>query len=195
MFRFEPFLLALLVAGLAPATAAAESMTASLEAGTERAPRDFSRAVLNYDIATLTEMYDSGLSWTAFAQNSRVAHNGPNVWALEAMLGYRYAFSRYLVYGSAGFGERLIKPHDIAYATFRFGMDATLSRSFTWNALNLRYRDGLDRDVVYRSSVAGTGVTWRATEDTALYTRVFAVFDTQDRFAGTGLGLGLRRFF
>ena len=196
MCNFGALLAAALAAGMGLVGAAqAGSFAASLEAGTEREPRDFSHAVLNYDIATLTEMYDNGLSWTAFAQNSRAAHGGPEAWALEGMLGYRYGFSRFLVYGSTGLGERLTKARDFPYATFRFGLDAVVDRELTWNALNLRYRSGLDRGFVYHSSVAGTGLTWRPGAEFAFYTRVFGVLDTQYRYAGTGFGLGVRRFF
>ena len=175
--------------------ASAESLTISLEAGTERAPKDFSRAVLNYDILSVTRTYDSGFTWTAQVQNYRAASHGPVTWATEGLLGYRHPVSASLsIYGNVGAGERLSPTRDFPYVSARLGADDALGHGFTWNAVNLRYRTGWDRQFPYHSTTAGTGLSWQASDQVALYGRAFAVFNTGYRFAGTGLGLGARVF-
>lgn len=194
---FVRALVVLALAGVAvPRPAAADTLYAGLEAGTLRSPSDFSHPVLSSDIATVTHTYDSGLSWTAYLQNSRRAQDGRTNWAFEGMVGYRYNHTPSLsVYGNVGMGEFLSVVRDFPYVTVRGGADFALSRSFTWNVVNLRFRDGLDPDFAYKSSVAGTGFTYRLNETFAVYTRVFAVYGTEFRFDGTGLSIGFRRYF
>lgn len=175
--------------------AVAQSFTISLEAGTERAPQDFSRAILNYDILTVAQTYDNGFGWTAQAQNYRATSHGPVTWAAEGLVGYRHRASSALsIYGNLGAGERLSPTRDFPYLAARLGADDVLGRGFTWNLVNLRYRTGWDGHFPYHSTAAGTGLTYQIGQHAALYGRVFAVFDTSYRFAGTGLGIGARMY-
>jgi hypothetical protein len=175
--------------------ALAENFTISLEAGTERAAQDFSRAVLNYDILSVTRTYDGGFTWTAMAQNYRAASHGPVTWAAEGLVGYRHPLSSaFSVYGNIGAGERLSPTREFPYLATRLGADDALGNGIIWNVVNLRYRTGWDRNFPYHSTTAGTGLTYQIGEHAALYGRAFAVFDTGYRFAGTGLGIGARLF-
>ena len=85
----------------------------------------------------------------------------------------------------------LVEPNPVEL----LGADDALEHGFIWNAVNFRYRTGWDARFPYHSTTAGTGFTYRIKSDFAIYSRVFAVFDTNYRFAGTGIGLGLRTFF
>lgn len=194
---FACALAVLAIAGIAvPRAVHAGTLYAGLEAGTLRSPSDFSHPVLTTDIATITHTYDSGFMWIGFLQNSRRAQDGRTNWAVEGMAGYRYNYTPSLsVYGNVGLGEFLSVVRDFPYVTIRGGFDIALSPSFTWNALNLRFRDGLDPEFAYKSSVAGTGFTYRMNETVAVYTRVFAVYGTEFRFDGTGISIGFRRYF
>ena len=186
-----------LLCGLVAASpASAAGFTAALEAGTEREAGDFSKAILNYDIASLTRSFDNGTSWTVQLQNYRAASHGAVTWALEGLAGYRYAAtSTFSLYGSVGGGARMSPTRDFPFLSLRLGADDVLGYGFTWNVVNLRYRTGWDKKFPYHSTAAGSGLTYQIDARFALYTRVFAVFDTKYRFAGTGLGLGLRTFF
>lgn len=188
--------LSLVLAAIAFASAArADNFAASLEAGTEREPGDFSHAVLNYDNVTAVWNSDSGLSIIGFLQSSR-PRGASSVWLIEGMAGYREAASESLsLYVSGGFGERMSAERHFAYFTVRGGVDKAFGEHFVWNVVNLRYRNGLDADFAYRTSVAGTGLTWRVNNELSLYTRVFAAFDTEFHFAGTGIGIGARKHF
>lgn len=191
VFRFF-----LALAAIAFATVAhADNFAASLEAGTERDAHDFSHAVLNYDNFTIAQSYGSGWGWIGFLQNNR-PRGTPAVWAVEGMVGYRApVLDSFAWYASGGFGERMSPVLSFTYVTFRGGVDEAIGEHVVWNVVNLRYRNGLDSDVTYRASVAGTGVTYRVNDQFALYTRVFAAFDTEFRFVGTGFGIGARRYF
>lgn len=189
---------ALACAALAVAAvpARAENFSAALEAGSERDADDFSKAVLNYDIASVTRNFDNGVSWTALVQNYRAARHGAVTWAVEGLVGYRYEATRaFSLYGNIGGGERLSPTRDFPYLALRLGADDALGGDFTWNVVNLRYRTGGDRQFPYHSTAAGTGITYRMSQDLALYSRIFAVFDTNYRFVATGIGLGLRTYF
>lgn len=190
--RLGPPLLAVMALIAMPAMA--ENLTVSLEAGTERAPQDFSRAVLNYDIVSVTETYDSGFTWTAMTQNYRAASHGPVTWAAEGLIGYRHKFSShsYSLYGNIGAGERLSPTRDFPYLALRLGADDVLHGGFTWNVVNLRYRTGWDRQFPYHATSAGTGVTYQAGEHLSVYSRLFAAFDTSYRYAGAGIGIGVK---
>lgn len=173
----------------------AGDLSVAFEAGTEREPGDFSHAVLNYDNATIVQTYGSGLSLIGFLQSSR-PHDADAVWSVEAMAGYRWPIASSMsIYCSAGAGERMSAARSFAYLTMRGGVDQALGEKWTWNVLNLRYRNGIDSGTTYRASIAGTGLTYRLDEDFALYARVFAAFDTEFHFAGTGIGIGARRYF
>ncbi|MBV8979213.1 MAG: hypothetical protein JOZ13_17730 [Alphaproteobacteria bacterium] len=173
----------------------AEGLTVSLEAGSERTAADFSKALLNYDIVSLTKDAGNGLSWTLQVQNYRARTSGAVSWAGEGLVTYRRAMGENTsLYASLGGGERFAPTRDFPYLTVRLGADDTLGSGFTWNALNLRYRTGFDQRYPYHSTTAGTGLTYRTDRDVAIYGRVFAAFDTGYRFAGTGVGLGLRFF-
>ena len=183
-------------ASVAFATVAhAGNFAASLEAGTERDAHDFSHAVLNYDNATAVWNSDSGAQVIGFLQSSR-PRGTSSVWLVEGMAGHRFVLSdSFSFYASGGFGERMSAERRFAYVTVRGGVDEAFGEHFVWNVVNLRYRNGLDADFTYRSSVAGTGITWRLNDELALYTRVFAAFDTEFHFAGTGFGVGARKYF
>lgn len=188
-------LVCLAVAALASPAPAAD-YAAALEAGSEREAGDLSKAVLNYDIVSLTHSFDNGLSWTAQAQNYRAARHGAVTWAVEGLVGFRRATSpSFSLYANVGVGERMSPTRDFPYLSLRAGADEALGGGVVWNVINLRYRTGWDRRFPYHSTAAGSGLSYRLSDDFALYTRVFAVFDTNYRFAGTGIGLGLRRFF
>ncbi len=189
-----PLVLAFAAVAFATMTHAG-NLAASLEAGTERDAQDFSHAVLNYDNATIGWNADNGFGLVGFFQSSRPT-NGPAVWLAEGMAGYRHPVSdRFSLYVSGGFGERMSAERRFTYVTVRGGVDEMFGEHFVWNAINLRYRDGLDPDFTYHSSVAGTGITYRLNDEFALYTRVFAAFDTHFHFAGAGFGIGARKYF
>lgn len=181
---------------LAAMPARAENFSAALEAGSERDADDFSKAVLNYDIASVTRSFDNGMSWTALVQNYRATRHGAVTWAVEGLVGYRYAATpSFSFYANIGGGERLSPTRDFPYLALRLGADHALGGDFTWNVVNLRYRTGWDKQFPYHSTAAGTGITYRMSSAFALYSRVFAMFDTNYRFAATGIGLGLRTYF
>lgn len=181
---------------LSATQARAESFTASAEAGTERDAADFSKAILNYDIVSVTRSFADGMSWTAQLQNYRAARSGTVTWAFEGLVGYRHPMTPSVsLYGNIGLGERMSPTRDFPYLTLRAGADDVLGGGVTWNVVNLRYRTGWDKHFPYHSTTAGTGLSYQIDPDFALYTRVFAAFDTFYRFAGTGLGLGVRTYF
>jgi hypothetical protein len=185
-----------LMSGVAAAPALADTMYASLETGTVRSAGDFSHPFAYSDIATLTRTYDSGFSWTAFLQNARMVQSGRSSWAVEGLAGYRYRWTEsFSIYGTAGAGELFSPVQDFPYLTARAGMDWAVTKTLTWNIVNLRHRSDVQSDFSYRASVAGTGLTYRMSDEFAIYTRVFLVWDTRFHFDGTGLALGLRKYF
>lgn len=171
----------------------ADSPGISLEAGTERDPHDFSRATLNFDTISFTDTYDNGWGWTALVQNYRAANHGPITWLGEGLIGYRHKLTSSLsLYAGAGGGQRQSPTRDFPFFGARAGADELVADGLVWNAVNLRYRTGFDPHFPYHSSSVGSGLSWHVSERNEFFGRVFAVFNTNYSFAGTGLAIGLR---
>jgi len=178
------------------AGAAWANTSASYEAGTVRDKLDLAHPVLNYNFFTVSQPLSYGFSWVAAVQNARPAHGGLPNWFLEGYLGYRYSYSPTLsVYGYVGGGERLSRAGNFPVFAFRAGIDKKMSTKLTWNAADLRWRASLDNKFHYYSPVLGTGLTYQAADDLSLYTRLFASFDSDYRFLGTSVGVGVKTTF
>ncbi|MBS9477816.1 hypothetical protein [Ancylobacter radicis] len=182
---------------LAAGPALAGSTTISGNVTTERVPDDFD--------ATKSTDWGLGVSHT-FDNSVIVAVNGKYYDTantsnykvnLDTSLGYTHNFGAFSLTGMAGVGQHFIESDDSSsfpYYFFSFAADIPITKQFTWTAVKLRYRNAFDTDNDYNTPEVATGISFWATEHTAV--TLFIERDwTDGDVAYNGIELGFKHKF
>lgn len=117
---------------------------------------------------------------------------------VEGTIGYTHAFDKILsVTGSVGVGEHFQTSgagNDFPYYVFRLGADIVLTKSITWNAVSLRYRNAFDTSNDYDTPEVGTGISLRLDDHNSISAKIERDW-REDEASYTGVEVGYKYHF
>lgn len=173
------------------------STTLSGNVTTERVPDDFSDTKGTDWGLGISHSFDNHFIFAINTKYYDTAETHDYKVNIDTSVGYTHNFGAFSLTGMAGIGQHFINgdiSRNFPYYFFTVTGDIPITDRFTWTALKLRYRNAFDTDNHYETPEVATGITYWATEQTAV--TLFVERDWADGWvAYNGIELGFKHKF